>query len=146
MQIISSIIKNETVAPNGSRTITEEHTYDTGHTWLYPYVASATADVTAAMNQRAANINAALAAQSEAAAEAANFEVPLTMEEIMNRLTTTELATFYASTAAGMDVVRNIVQRWDGPVFRTHPRTQELMGIQIAAGIFTAERAAEILA
>lgn len=146
MQIISSIIKNETVAPNGSRTITEEHTYDTGHTWLYPYVASATADVTAAMNQRAANINAALAAQSEAAAEAANFEVPLTMDEIMNRLTLAELSAFYASTAAGMDVVRNVVQRWKGPIYRTHQRTQELMGVQIAAGIFSAERAAEILA
>lgn len=145
MQIISSTFE-KTTAPNGTHTVIEEHVYDTGHKWLYPWVAPATADINATMIQRAANVNAALALKAEAEAEAANFEVPLTMEEIMNRLTLAELSAFYASTASGMDVVRNVVQRWSGPIYRSHTRTQELMAVQVAAGIFTSERAAEILA
>lgn len=147
MRITASEIVNETVDPNnGSRTITERHTYDTGQAWLYSYIAGADWDIQSIMNQRATNVNADLERKDQQSLEASNFEVPLSIEEIINRFTLAELGAFYASNAAGMDVVKNIVAAWKGPIFRNHQRTLEMFGIIEASGVLTAQRIAEILA
>ncbi len=145
MRIINSVIKNESVAENGNRTITEQHTYDTGNVFLYPYIAQADWDINAILSTRAANINAELERRELEIAEANNFEIPLTPLDIQRRITPAEWAAFIALTSDEAKYFQSIFAS-GVPIHRNDPLTQSARALLIANGVLTSERDAVVFA
>jgi hypothetical protein len=146
MPIINSVIKTSQPQQNGTLLVHEQHTDQNGVIYDHVWNAPADADIELTAQLRGANIGVELDRRAAAAAEAHDFEIPLTIDDIIKRLDLAELAAFYASTDPNVGVARIVFDRWSGPVYRSDALTQQLFGVIQAAGILSAERVAEVLA
>lgn len=143
--IVSSIIVNQVPQVDGRIDVTELHAHADGRTETFNYLADASLDLQAVADQRAANINAALAAQEAAIAAATQYEIPLTPVEIMRRLSPSEWAAFQAATDTTIAYFRAIFDKTT-VIYRNDALTQAGFNALVSAGILTTERLAEVLA
>ena len=143
--IIASVIMNQVPQIDGRIDVTELHTHADGRTEIINYLADASLDLQLVADQRATNINAALAAQEAAIAAATQYEIPLTPVEVMRRLSPSEWAAFQASTDTTIAYFRAVFDKTT-VIYRGDALTQAGFNALVSAGILTAERVAEVLA
>ena len=143
--IVSSVIMNQVPQVDGRFDVTELHTHADGRTETFNYLADADLDLQVVADQRAANINAALAAQEAAIAAATQYEIPLTPVEIMRRLSPSEWAAFQASSDTAIAYFRAVFDK-TSVVYRNDLLTQAGFAALVSAGILSAERVAEVMA
>ena len=119
MRIISSeIIIDNTL--NGTRSITEQHTYDTGDVVPFSYITSPEIDADLAMQLRVENINKQLAAREAAELEANNFEAPITQRDFIGLFDIADLIQLRANAATNPILYEAIKYlELPGPVFKS---------------------------
>lgn len=143
--IVSSVISSQVPQVDGRIDVTELHTHADGRNETFNYLADASLDLQLVADQRAANINAVLAAQEAAIAAATQYEIPLTPVEIMRRLSPTEWAAFQDSTDVDIIYFRALFNK--APIiYRNDPLTQAGFAALINEGLLSAERVNEVLA
>ena len=136
---------NQVPQVDGRIDVTELHTHADGRTEIFNYLADADLNLQAVADQRAANINAALAAQEAAIAAATQYEIPLTPVEVMRRLTPSEWAAFQASTDSNIAYFRAVFDKTT-VIYRGDTLTQLGFATLVSAGILSSDRVAEVLA
>jgi len=83
MRIIEAVIIIDNTVGT-ARSITEQHTYDTGDVVPFSYQTDTSLDVNLAMQLRVEKINAQLAARDEAELAANNYEVPINQAQFLD--------------------------------------------------------------
>jgi hypothetical protein len=147
MRVTSIEIANETIAPNGQRTITERIHFDNDNSALgQPYFAGPDWDVQAIAAQRMSAMNAELERREQEVAAANNFEIPLTPLEIQRRVTPAEWMAFEALTSPEAQYFKSIFKNSASLIHRADPLTQAARALLIAEGVLTTQRDAVVFA
>lgn len=147
MPIVSSQIVSATVQASGDRSVHERHTDHNGRTYDVSYFAPASMDIAAVLAARAANIGAEVDAREAVAAEAANFELPISWIDFIDRFTAQERIAVRAARLVDpmIDDFLDLGEK-RGAVLLSSPRLAGALDYMIAAGLIAAGRAAEVLA
>lgn len=157
MRVVNSEILEAIPQQDGRISVTERHTYDDGGLYLYPYFAQSDWDLQAVADQRAAAMNAEFARKEAQAAEAMNFEIPLTKTEFRDRFTTTEQiaidnfnATYQANpglTAEQKAAILSALEHYRDTtrVYLGLQKTIDIVSLWEALGLIANGRAAEVL-
>ena len=143
--IVSSELRDVTLQADGSRNIVERHLDANGKAYEFVYNAPAELDVDAVLTARATRIDAELAAQAEAEAEAVQGALPLTHLQFMTRFTMAERLAIRAAAKADpvIDDFLELLSISDY-VYPTHPMTQAGLQYMVSQGLLTEERASEV--
>ena len=125
MRIINSTVIGQVPQVDLRVSVTEQHTYDSGHVQEVNYLADPTLDFQAVADMRAANINAELVRREQALLAAANFAAPITVRDflgLMPQETRLSLRGLSKTNAvmedaleylnAGPEVFKNVAEAW----------------------------------
>jgi len=157
MRITSSEITEAIQQQDGRISVTEKHTYSDGGLYLYPYFAQPDWDLQEVANQRAFNINAEFTRKELQAAEAMNFEIPLTKTEFRERFTTAEqiaIDNFNASyqsnsvlTTEQKAAILSALEHYKDTtrIYLSLQKTIDMVTMYESLGIIATGRAAEVL-
>jgi hypothetical protein len=146
MPILTSQIISARPQADGREYITERHTDHNGQIYDVEYLAEIGTDSALVMNLRAANIGATIDAREAAAAEAANYSIPIAPVDWMRRFTMQERIAI-RSAAKTDPVVEDILELLAAVktgVVLTDTDTQMAIGYFAQQGLITMTRAMEI--
>lgn len=157
MRIISSEVTEAIPQQDGRVSVTERHLYDDGGLYLYPYFAQSDWDLQEVANQRAFNMNAEFSRKELQAAEAMNFELPLTKTEFRERFTTAEqiaIDNFNASyqsnsvlTTEQKAAILSALEHYKDTtrIYLGLQKTIDMVTMYESLGIIASDRASEVL-
>lgn len=146
MPIVSSVILTDTLQVDGSRSVLERHTDQSGKGYDLQYFAAPGLDLQAVLAERAARLGAEIDARLAAEAEAANFTLPLTRKQFLDRFTALEYAAVRAAAAqnATLDFYWQKLMVAES-VYLSNAETQAGVQMLEQTGLIAAGRATEIL-
>lgn len=145
MPITSSTFNVSNTQADGRQYIIEHHTADDGAVYDYSYLADAGTDINLVLSERAAILNAQLAARAAAQAIVFGTTLPLSPYEFLSRMTPQERIGI-RSAASSDPIIEDFMALLDRAdvVHPLNPDVQAGLAYFVATGLLTAERAAVI--